>query len=93
MDLNSGKIIYSYDTNQQIADFLNIKKKKAEYKNFFIVNNKILIFLKNSYILQFNINGKLEKAFKLKLKMKSNPIFIDDKLIFLSTKKKLVILS
>ena len=93
MDLNSGKIIYSYDTNQQIADFLNIKKKKAEYKNFFIVNNKILIFLKNSYILQFNINGKLEKALKLKLKMKSNPIFIDDKLIFLSTKKKLVILS
>lgn len=93
MDLNSGKIIYSYDTNQQIADFLNIKKKKAEYKNFFIVNNKILIFLKNSYILQFNINGKLEKASKLKLKMKSNPIFIDDKLIFLSTKKKLVILS
>ena len=93
MDLNSGKIIYSYDTNQQIADFLNIKKKKAEYKNFFKVNNKILIFLKNSYILQFNINGKLEKALKLKLKMKSNPIFIDDKLIFLSTKKKLVILS
>jgi len=93
MDLNSGKIIYSYDTNQQIADFLNIKKKKAEYKNFFIVNNKILIFLKNSYVLQFNINGKLEKASKLKLKMKSNPIFIDDKLIFLSTKKKLVILS
>ena len=34
MDLNSGKIIYSYDTNQQIADFLNIKKRKQNTKIF-----------------------------------------------------------
>ena len=28
MNLNNGQIIYSYDINQIIADYLNIKKKK-----------------------------------------------------------------
>ena len=43
---HSGKIIYSYDINQSIADFLKSKKKNVTFKSFLISNNKILIFLK-----------------------------------------------
>ena len=55
MNLNNGQIIYSYDINQIIADYLNIKKKKVEFKSFYIVNNDLYILLKNSYFLHFNI--------------------------------------
>ena len=33
-DINSGKIIYSYNINQKISDYLNIKKKSVDIKNF-----------------------------------------------------------
>ena len=33
MDLESGKIIYSYDISQKVANFINSKKKKLEIKN------------------------------------------------------------
>ena len=32
MDMNDGSIIYSYDINKKIADFLEIKKKSVEFK-------------------------------------------------------------
>ena len=35
-----------------------------------IVNNKIFIFLKNSYVLKFSLNGKLKKYNKLPSKIK-----------------------
>ena len=65
MNLETGKIIYSLDINQKIADFLDTKKKKASYKNFFVANKKIIIFLENSYVLTFSLYGKLEKIKKL----------------------------
>jgi len=92
-DLKTGEIIYSYNINQKIAEFLNIKEKEAQIKNIFMANNKILIFLKNSFILKFNINGELEDVQKLPSKINSSPIFIDGSVLFLDFKKKLSIIN
>ena len=61
MELQTGKILYSYDLNEKIAAYLNSKKKKAEFKSFYVAGNKIYVFLKNSYYLKLDIFGKIEK--------------------------------
>ncbi len=58
-----------------------------------LVNDNIFIFLKNSYILNFKKEGELQEVFKLPSKILTNPIFIDGSLLFLNTKKKLIILN
>ena len=40
MELQTGKILYSYDLNEKIAAYLNSKKKKAEFKSFYVAGNK-----------------------------------------------------
>jgi outer membrane protein assembly factor BamB len=88
LNLKNGKIIYSSDINEQISQFLKIKKKEVLFKNMVIANNKILIFLKNSYVLKFNIRGKLEKVNKLPTKINTYPIFINGSLIYLDFKNR-----
>ena len=92
MDMNDGSIIYSYDINKKIADFLEIKKKSVEFKNLFIADDKIFIFLKNSYLIKLNINGEIEQLTKLPAKIYSNPIFINDSIYYLDDKNKLSII-
>tara|TARA_B100000767_G_C19771557_1_gene540333 strand:- start:2963 stop:4288 length:1326 start_codon:yes stop_codon:yes gene_type:complete len=92
-DLKSGKIIYSYNINESIAEFLDTKKKKAQFKSMEMVDNKIFIFLKNSYVLKFNINGELEVINKLPSKLKTYPIFIDSFMMYLDHKKKLSVIN
>ena len=58
-----------------------------------LINNNIFIFLKNSYILKFNIDGELKKVFKLPSKIRSQPILIDDSILFINEKKKLFIVN
>ena len=60
IDLRTGKILYSYNINQQIAEFLNIEKKRVEYKNIYLINDSIYIFLKKFYVLKFNVEGKIK---------------------------------
>jgi len=91
MNINNGEIIYSYDVNQMIANFLDTKKKKIEIKNIFFVNNKIMVLLKNSYVIYFNINGIVEDVFKLSSKINTNPIIINGSLLFFDFKNKLSI--
>ena len=93
IDLVSGSIIYSYDINEKISKFLNTKKYKVNFKNLMLINNNIFIFLKNSYILKFNIDGELKKVFKLPSKIRSQPILIDDSILFINEKKKLFIVN
>ena len=93
MDLKNGKIIYSYNINQKIADFLNTKKKSAQFKDIMIVNSSLFIFLKNSYILKFNINGNLDEVDKLPTNIYSNPIFIEKHLLFVDTKNRISIIN
>ena len=93
IDLSDNKIIYSYDINTKISDFLSIKKKQVYFKSFSILNNKIFVFLENSYLLIFNINGKLEEVRKLPAKINTSPIFVDSKILYISKKNKLIVIN
>ena len=93
MELESGKIIYSYDISQKVANFINSKKKKLEIKNFMMINNNIYLFLKNSHVVQFNINGEITKIVKLPSNLKSYPIFAKNYLLYLDKKNKLFVVN
>ena len=92
MNVNSGKIIYSYNINQKIADLLNTKKKKVSFKDIVLVNDNIFIFLDNSYLLKFNIYGDLNEVSKLPAKLNSQPIFINQSIIYSSFQNKISII-
>jgi hypothetical protein len=93
MNKNSGKIIYSHDINQKIANFLKTKKKSINIKNILIVNDKIMLFLENSYVVYFNINGSVDDIFKLPSKLNTNPIIINKSLLYLDFKNKLSVVN
>ncbi len=92
MNLITGEILYSYNINQLIADFLNLKKKKAQFKSLMIANDKIFIFLNNSFLLKFKINGDLEEISKLPSKINTQPIFINSSMLYLDKKNKISII-
>ncbi len=91
LDLDVGKILYSYDVNDKIAEFLDTKKKRVKFKNFMIVNSQIFIFLNNSYVLKFSIDGKLKKIEKLPTRLLSNPIILDKSIFYADSNHKLSI--
>ena len=93
IDLNSNKIIYSYDIDAKIAEHLNIKKEKIQIKSLFIANDKIFLFLKNSYFLKFNLRGNLLSVNKLIYKINTSPIFLDNSMIYIDSKNKLLTLN
>ena len=93
LNLNNGKIIYSYNINEKISEFLNIKKKNVYFKDFMLLNSDIVIFLKNSYTLNFNINGTLNDVSKLPSKINTYPIIIDGSILDLDNKNKLSIIN
>ena len=93
MSLKDGKIIYSYDVNQKIADYYETKKKKAEFQSILIADNKTFVFLKNSFVLKFNKNGSLSNIKKLPSKINSNPIFVNSSLIFIDKKNKISVIN
>ena len=92
-DLKTQKIIYSVNVVDKIANFLNTKKKTIYINSFFIVNNELFIFLENSYLIKFNIIGDIQQINKLPLNIRTSPIFINDSILYLDKKKKLVILN
>lgn len=92
-DLINNKIIYSYNIDEQISKSLKIKKQKVSLKDFMLVNNDFLIFLNNSYILYFDINGKLKEIKKLNSKISSKPIFVDRSLFYLDKNNRLRVLN
>jgi hypothetical protein len=91
-NLNNGKIIYSSDLNQLIANYLQTKKKQVKLKSLMVINNKLFVFLKNSYSLQVSFNGEIEKINKLPIKKISYPIFSKSLMIYLSNKNKIIII-
>ena len=91
VDFNTGKIIYSYNINQKIADYLKIKKNKVNVNLIRVINNNLYLFLHNSYIVKFNIRGEIKEIQKLKKQMSSDPIFIDGEMIYLDKKNKLIV--
>ena len=93
LNLNTGKIIYSYDINKKISEFLDTKKKRAEFKSILMLNGKIFIFLKNSYVIVFELNGNIEKITKLPFKLNSEPILIKESLIYFDQNNKISIVN
>ncbi len=91
IETNSGNIIYSFKIDQKIAQFLNTNKKdKIKIKYIRIINDKIVLFLKNSYVIEFSVNGKIDDLYKLPSKIYSKPIFINNSMIYLNKGKKLI---
>ena len=93
LNLRDGEIIYSYDLAQETADFLNSKKKNLTIKNILMADDKIFVFLKNSYVIKLNIYGKIINIFKLPSKLKTKPIIVDNKLFYISKKNKLFVVN
>ena len=93
MNVETGDILFSYNINQKISDYLNVKKKMIDIKKIMLADNKIFIFLKNSYIVQINFNGSISQITKLREKINSNPIFIDNSILFLNNKNKISIIN
>ena len=93
INLNNGKILYSYNVNKKIAEFSNTKEQVVSFESIAISNDKIFVFLKNSYLLELELVGKLINVIKLPFKINSNLIFLNKFIIYLDDKKKLVILS
>ncbi len=92
-DLKKQKLVYSVSVATEIAKFLNTKKKSIVIKSFFIVNNELFIFLENSYLVKFSINGKVKGINKLPVKLGTSPIFINNSILYLSKKNRLIILN
>ena len=91
--MRKNEIIYSFNINKKIADFLDTEKKNLAFLSLRIVENHVVVFLRNSYVLDFEIDGKLDKIYKLPSKIKTEPFYIDSSLLFLNKKKQLIILN
>ena len=92
INIKNGEIIYSLNINEKIAEFLEIKQEFALFEDILFANNKILIQLKNSYMVEFDIKGDLVNIFKLQNKINSKLIFIDNSILYLNKKNKLIVL-
>ena len=91
--MSTGKIAYSIDIDDRIANFLETKKRSGEVKKLFISNNSLFLFLNSSYLVKISPNGRIKEIDKLPSKMKSLPIFINDSILYLNKKNKLIVLN
>ena len=92
MKLSNGEIIYSYDVSKEIPK--KIKYSKAEtFDYLMMLNNQLYLFFKNSFIFKFLINGKFQEVDKLPINFKTNPIIIEDTLLYLTEKNTLVFIN
>lgn len=86
-----GEIVYSVDISQDIADYLNTKKKSIYVNSLTIVNNDLFLLLNNSYFIKYNAAGTIKNIDKLSSRLNSYPIFINNTIMYLDYKNKLVI--
>ena len=93
INLITNKITYSIDIDQNIANFLDTKKKSVNIKSLAIINNHLFLFLNNSYLVKFSSAGKIKNINKLSSKLSSFPIFINESIIYLNNKNKLIIVN
>ena len=92
MNLKNTEIIYSHDLNKKLSDFKKIKRN-LEIKNLMLVNSNIFLFIKNSHIVKLDIKGNLLEVTKVPSNLNSQPIFIDNSLLYLDKKNKLLIVN
>lgn len=88
----NGEIKFSLDIAQEVADYLNTKKKTINIKLVTLINSKLYVFLENSYIVKFFAQGHIDDVQKLPSKISSSPIFINDSMIYINNSNRLIIL-
>ena len=68
--LHDGEIIYSYNLKDQLSEYFKAKNK-LEIHNFFVANNKLLIFINRKYLAFLTSMGKSKilQNYHLKLKV------------------------
>ena len=93
VQISTGKIIYSYEINQLISNYLKSKKKEINIKLIRLINSQVYVFLDNAFVVKLSLDGVIKDIFKLPKKINSNPIFIENSLIYLNNKNKIVILN
>lgn len=92
IDIINSEIVYSLKINQKIANFLDIKKQIKLFDDIFIANNRILVVLKSGYLAEFEMTGNLKNIFKLPAKIYSNLIFVNNSILYLDNKNRLILL-
>ena len=94
LNLLSGKVNYSININKQVRRYLNTKKQKpVSVQSIRLVNDNLFIFLKSSYVIELNVRGSIKSIKKLPAKLNTLPIFLNDSILYLDKKNKLVILN
>ncbi len=91
VEISTGKIIYSYDINQLISDHLKSKKKKIKVNLIKLINSQIHVFLDNSFIVKLSVDGKLIEINKMRKKINSNPIFIENLLVYFNNNRLIIV--
>ena len=92
LNLLNGQVFFSSDISQDIKNFLDVKKYDVQIKKMNILSNKIYIFLNNSNLLVYNFKGELMEIKKFPTKINIQPIFINDSILSLNSKNKLLII-
>ena len=69
INIVTGEILYSVEINQEIANFLETKKRSIYINSLSLINNNLYIFLENSYVVKFSVNGQINDTMKLKSKI------------------------
>ena len=92
IDLKNNEIIYSYDISSQIKEFSKKYFDNINIFKIFLANGQIML-LDNSYIFSFHPNGMLNNLTKLSNKIDSLPIFINQNLLYLNNRNKLIVLN
>ena len=58
-----------------------------------MMNSKLFIFLRNSYVVQLSLRGEIEEIKKLPSKIKTKPIILNSSIMYLDNKNKLSIIN
>jgi len=93
INIDNGKINYSLDIPEEVANFLDTKKKTLYIKTLSMLNNNLYLFLDNSYYIKFSSKGKIAEVKKLPAKFGSFPIFVKNVIMFVNKDKKLVVVN
>jgi outer membrane protein assembly factor BamB len=92
MNLENGKIIYSYNLYKTVLKSSKLKKE-TDIKKLLLVNNFLYIFFNNSKLFKLNARGEKMEEIELPSSISSQPIFVNEYLLYLDKKNKLIILN
>ncbi len=93
LDIKGKKVNYSINIDEEIFNVVGKKKTITDPKYLFLVNQNLYLYLNENYTLNFSTTGKLKKIIKLKEKLKSSPIFINESIFYINKKNQLIVLN